>query len=561
MESNFQRRDEDVFVSSADLAASRPPPNRRSGLRDLLRESLFQFIVACIYIVVILGFWAGSLNSDINLKQSLLDVELDITIPYPVAGLEEVSSGFLGTGQQPFFEIRDWELTSLLDSTSNNLQEGLWLALIVAAPFALIVSVNGLYTNVVEGIPTYRNIVFLRNITEVIALFALVTTGYTLATNLEDNFSDPNTGLRINFRVLQRDDFGVEISQGPNYQEPIEWLGDVPVVGSSLEESDYLQPGTYTRALMTGLFNTLRVVSIGLVFATILGVLIGVGLLSGNWLVRSVATVYVEIFRNTPLLVQLFLVYGVWINFLPVVRESISVQDTIFLNSRGINYPKIIMTDTFWVFMVPTVIGFVMGIGLMRWRGQVRDRTGEPARSFLYFAVSFLGLLLFGLGASLLLGGLPLDWEKPILGRFNFEGGDAFTAEFVGLLISLVLYTAAFIADIVRAGIQSVPKGQIEAARAAGLSGGQTLQLVVLPQAFRLIVPPLTNQYLNLSKNSSLAIAIGYVDLFSISQIATNQSGQPVVFFAVVLVIYLLLSLIISLVMNLVNRSLRLQTR
>lgn len=574
MESISQRRDEDVFVSAADLAASRPPPDRRSGLIDLIRNPTFQFAVASIYILLILIAWAGtSFNPldlgrvDVNIKQTLLDARPNIEYDYPVATYTDLNLDVIGAGEVEIingFETKPGKINRILTPESSNLEEGTALGIITAFPFFVLVMTQSVYINIRQRIPFFRNIAFLRNIWEVIFLAALITSAYTLIVNLQDNFSDPSTGLRINFQVLQRDDFGVEVSQGPNYQEPISWLGDVPLVGEALEDSEYLRAGTYTRALMTGIYNTLRVVSIGLVVSTFLGVFIGIGLLSGNWLVRTVSTVYVEIFRNTPLLVQLFLIYGIWTNFLPGVRESIAVFDIIYLNNRGLNYPKITTTDTFTVFGVITFIGLVLGIGLVRWRRRVMDQTGEPANSLRYFSVAFFGLTLLGLGLAVALGDLPLDAEPPETLeelRFNFESGDSFTAEFVALLLGLVLYTAAFIADIVRAGIQSVPKGQIEASRAAGLTGGQTLRLIVLPQAFRLIVPPLTNQYLNLSKNSSLAIAIGYVDLFTVSQIATNQSGQAVVFFAVVLVLYLLLSLIIALVMNLVNRSLRLQTR
>jgi general L-amino acid transport system permease protein len=596
MESNLQQRDEDVFVTAADLAASRPPPDRRSGVRDLIRNATFQFIAGLIFILFIIANWAAGTD----IKQSLIDTDVNVFINQDscnfignneaivneeilqldenVCGsieLSDVVDGIVfsinvdaGEVSLPGFDdpvsLDLGEFTYALSENSSNLQEGLALGMLIALPFFILVLAQNLYINVQQRIPFFRNIAFLRSITEVIFLLAIITTTYTLIVNLQDNFADPTTGLRINFQVLQRNDFGVEISQGPDYQEPISWLGDVPLIGEDLENSDYLRSGTYTRALMTGIYNTLRVVSIGLVVATVLGVLVGVGLLSGNWLIRAVSTVYVEIFRNTPLLVQLFLVYGVWTRILPGVRESIPVFNTFYLNNRGLNYPKVSTTDTFTIFAVLTLAGFVIGVGLMRWRGRIQERTGAPAYSFRYFSASFFGLTLLGLLIAVALGDIPFSAEAPERleeVRFNFERGDAFTAEFVALLLSLVLYTAAFIADIVRAGIQSVPKGQIEAARAAGLSGSQTLRLIVLPQAFRLIVPPLTNQYLNLSKNSSLALAIGYVDLFSISQIATNQSGQAVVFFAVVLVLYLLLSLIIALVMNLINRSLQLQTR
>ncbi|PJF42100.1 MAG: amino acid ABC transporter permease [Phototrophicales bacterium] len=379
-----------------------------------------------------------------------------------------------------------------------------------------------------------------------------------LIMNLQDNFRDESTGLRINFGVLTRE-FGVEVSQGPRYTEDIEWMRNIPIIGE-----DYLRGGTYTRALMTGLYNTLQVVIIGLIFATILGIFVGIGLLSGNWLVQNVSMVYVEIFRNTPLLVQLFLIYGVWTRILPGVRQSIELPASIYLNNRGLNYPAVSATDTFTPFFALSLIGFVLGIFLWVRRLRIQEETGQPANTLTYFSASFFGFMFVGLIIALVLGDLPLQTESPETLeelRFNFERGASLTSEFMSLTVTLILYTSAFIADIVRAGILSVPKGQIEAARASGLTGSQTLRLVILPQALRLIIPPLTNQYLNLSKNSSLAIAVGYVDLFNVSNIATNQSGQAVVFFAVVLLIYLALSLLISLFMNIFNRSMQLQTR
>ena len=512
-------RDEDVFVTDADLSASRPPPNRRAGLRDMIRNPQYQVVAAVLFIFAVLLLWTG-------IRDGLVDA-------------------------------------SLLSSNGDNVPEGFALGIIIALPFTVLVFAQGLIINAQQGIPFYRNIIFIRDITQVVFLLAIVTFAYTLITNLQDNFADPETGLRINFNVLQRNDFGVEISQGPDYQEPSAFLEDV---GGAIGLDNYVRPGTYTRALITGIYNTLRVVIAALFVTTILGVLVGVGLLSGNWLVRIVSTVYVEIFRNTPLLVQLFLIYGVLTRLFPEVRrgEAIKLPFSIYLHNKGMTYPKINTTDTFAAFGIAIVAGLIAGVFVWRWRVRLQRDTGTPGYTLYYFLGTLLGISAIGLVISLILGGSPLDAESPERleeVRFGFTQGETLSAEYIALFVGLVLYTAAFIADIVRAGIQSVPKGQIEAARAAGLTGGQTLQLVVLPQAFRLIVPPLTNQYLNLSKNSSLAIAIGYVDLYNISTIASNQSGQAVVFFAVVLVLYLLMSLLISALMNLLNRSLRIQTR
>lgn len=522
------RPDDEYFVNDADLSLKRPPPNQSTGIRELIQSDIVQRVAGGFLILLIILLWP-------NIRMTLVDVGL---LPSDAPDL------LVDLGVPP--------------SDAANLLEGIVLGALTSLPFAVLVLIEGLRVTQKFGIPVYRNIIFLRDAVQVIFLLVIITIGYFLITNLQDNFADPETGLRINFGVLTRD-FGVEVSEGPRYTEDIEWLSSLPIVGE-----DYFRGGTYSRALLTGLYNTIQVVVIALFFTTILGVLVGIGLLSGNWLVRAVAGSFVEVFRNTPLLVQLFLIYGVWIRILPPVRESLELPGPIYLNNRGLNYPAFSTTDSFvWLFAL-SLIGFGIGIGLWRWRLRVQERTGEPARALLFFLSSFVGLSVLGYALAVIIGGQPIvaEFPEPLdQVRFNIEQGASFSPEFTALTLTLVLYTAAFIADIVRAGILSVPKGQIEAARAAGLTGGQTLSLVVLPQAMRLIIPPLTNQYLNLSKNSSLAIAVGYVDLFNVSNIAANQSGQAVVFFAVVLVIYLIMSLLISLVMNFVNRGLRLQTR
>jgi general L-amino acid transport system permease protein len=225
------------------------------------------------------------------------------------------------------------------------------------------------------------------------------------------------------------------------------------------------------------------------------------------------------------------------------------------------NYPSITGTDTFSIFFLFVVLGFGAGVFLWRQRLKLMDRTGTRALTLRYFLAAFLGLSLIGLVLAFVAGGSPIQTEAPSVGTFNFEGGASISSEYLALMLGLVFYTSAFIADIVRAGILSVPKGQIEAAAATGLTERQTLRLVVLPQSLRLIVPPLTNQYLNLTKNSSLGIAIGFFDVFNVANVAQNQSGQAVAFFAVLMVTYLMLSLVISLVMNIFNKSLTIKTR
>ncbi|MCZ7541005.1 MAG: ABC transporter permease subunit [Anaerolineae bacterium] len=363
----------------------------------------------------------------------------------------------------------------------------------------------------------------------------VVAFGYMLIHNLVSNLADNR--MAISFGAFDRP-FGTSISEGTSNFDPA-------------NTSNW-------EALWIGFRNTLRVVAVGLIGTTILGVLIGIGRLSSNFLVRSVANTYIEIFRNTPLLVQLYFIYrGLRVTMPERVQDSLKLPGPVFVNRRAVNFPLIEGTDAAWLFYLLAGIGLAVGIGLWVWRLRVQDRTGQPAYVLRWFVPA---VLLFSAVGWLAAGG-PFSVENPALMRFNFEGGDKLSMEYITLTLGLILYTAAFVADIVRAGIQAVPYGQIEAARAQGFSGGQTLRLIVLPQALRLIIPPLGNQYLNLAKNSSLGVAIGFFDVYNIASIISNQTGQSVAVFAVMMAIYLGMSLIISVVMNAVNYSMRLRSR
>ena len=284
---------------------------------------------------------------------------------------------------------------------------------------------------------------------------------------------------------------------------------------------------------------------------------LGIARLSGNWLVSRIAFGYVELFRNTPLLVQLFLLYFAVFLALPPVRDSI-VLGPVYLNQRGVYLPRPVPTDTFGMFLVALIVGLLIAVTL--WViGSRRAGAGRPLRwTGTAGLVALIGIPTL---AWLAAPNAPLVIDDPVAGRFNLTGGLALSATFCALLVSLVLYTAAFIAEVVRGGIQAVAHGQREAARAIGLRDSQVLRLVVLPQALRVIVPPLTSQYLNLVKNSSLAIAIGYPDLFNVSTTVANLTGQPVAVIAFVMLIYLVISLVTSLVMNLYNRTVRIRER
>jgi general L-amino acid transport system permease protein len=319
----------------------------------------------------------------------------------------------------------------------------------------------------------------------------------------------------------------------------------------------YSPQDTYGEALLVGALNTLIISVAGIILATILGLIVGVARLSGNWLVNRLAFGYVELFRNTPLLVQLFLFYFAVFLALPPVRDSI-VLGPMYLNQRGVYLPRPVPTDTFGSFLIAVAVGVL--IAAVLWIvGSRRAAAGRPLRwTGIVGLAALVGIPVVAWVAA---PSAPLVVDQPVAGRFNLTGGLALSATFCALLVSLVLYTAAFIAEVVRGGIQAVAHGQREAARAIGLRDAQVLRLVVLPQALRIIVPPLTSQYLNLVKNSSLAIAIGYPDLFNVSTTVANQTGQPVAVIAFVMLIYLVISLVTSLVMNLYNRTVRIKER
>ncbi len=314
---------------------------------------------------------------------------------------------------------------------------------------------------------------------------------------------------------------------------------------------DYSEQSSYGRAFLVGLLNTLLVSALGIVLATLLGFVIGIARLSGNWLVSRLAATYIEVFRNIPLLLQIFFWYFAVLQALPSPRQSIALSELVFLNIRGLYLPKPVPEDMFWWIPATLVTSIVATVLLVRWAGRRRDRTGQAFHT-VYAA---LALLLGPTLLAALLTGFPVSWEIPVLKGFNFKGGLVLIPEFIALLTALSVYTAAFIAEIVRAGILSVSRGQTEAAHALGLRPGQTLRLVVIPQAMRVIIPPLTNQYLNLTKNSSLAAAIGYPDLVSVfAGTVLNQTGQAIEVIAITMAVYLSISLTIALFMNWYNR-------
>jgi general L-amino acid transport system permease protein len=315
---------------------------------------------------------------------------------------------------------------------------------------------------------------------------------------------------------------------------------------------------TYAEALVVGVVNTLFVSAVGIVLATILGIGVGIARLSPNWLLNRVAAAYVELMRNTPLLLQLVILNFVVFLQLPSVRESLALGNLAFLNQRGLYLPGPGAGEGFgtWLgFWAAAIAAIVMSRALAR---RLED-SGRP--SGVLRTTGLLAAAALPVVGWFAVGGAPITFDLPVLGRFNFAGGIELSTGFVALLAGLVIYTAAFIGEVVRGGIQAVRRGQLEAARALGLSERQVLRLVIFPQALRIIVPPLTSQYLNLTKNSSLAIAVGYTDLFVIGQTMSNQTGQPLPVILLMMGIYLAISLVTSLLMNLYNRRVQVLER
>lgn len=321
---------------------------------------------------------------------------------------------------------------------------------------------------------------------------------------------------------------------------------------------DYSGDSTYARTFVVGLLNTLLVSSLGIVAATLIGFLVGVARLSPNWLLARLATAYVEIFRNIPLLVQILFWYFAVLQALPSPRNSHSLFEAVFLNVRGVVLPDPQPLEGFaatpWALLLAVLITW----WLVRVSRRRQASTGRPLPVFKLGALVLIGLPL----VTFLVTGMPLEWSIPALKGFNFQGGVTVLPELMALWLALSVYTASFIAEIVRSGIQSVPQGQVEAAKALSLPGGIILRKVVIPQAMRVIIPQLTSQHLNLIKNSSLATAIGYPDLVAVfSGTALNQTGQAIEIVAMTMAVYLLINLVVSALMNLYNARTLLKER
>jgi general L-amino acid transport system permease protein len=378
----------------------------------------------------------------------------------------------------------------------------------------------------------WRDTRFLQALAQAIFVVLVLIAVRWLIGNLLNSLEE--RGLDLSFRFFQRT-AGFGIGEGLPF-----------------ERTD-----SFWRAYVVGFVNSVRVVIFGLFLATVLGILAGVALLSANWLLRNIVSAYVEVMRNTPLLVQLFFIYFGIILKLPSLEDRL-ILGPFSLSNRGFYFPRAVPQDGSTLLLVLSGIALVAAIILYRVLLQRRILTGVETRPSLWAGTLIIGVPLL---TWLLLPGNPYMLEYPELIGLRIEGGSRLTPEFAGILFGLVLYTAAFIADIVRAGILAVPKGQREAATASGLTQGQVLRLVILPQAMRVIIPPLTNQYLNLAKNSSLAVGVGFPDLYNISSTIFNQSGQAVQVISLMMATYLLMSLLISAVMNALNARLKITER
>jgi general L-amino acid transport system permease protein len=382
--------------------------------------------------------------------------------------------------------------------------------------------------------PFWRDERFLQIFGQIVFLLAIFSFGFLILHNMQSGLK--KQGMTLGFAFLQGI-AGFDIAEMP---------------------IKYSRSSTYLQAYTVGLLNTLLVSGVGIFFSTILGVLLGVARLSKNFLINRLSTIYLEVMRNLSLLVFLIFWYqGVFLK-LPKIKEAIIWFDSIYWTNRGIGVPWGLPTASYPTFQLILLSGFILAVGVFFTLRAYANRTGRAPLIILWSMLTFLAVAAIG---WLIMPVKPLELSMPFVKGLNLSGGKIYTPEFIALTSGLVLYTAAFIGEVVRAGILAVSKGQIEAARALGLNGFQTLRLVIFPQAMRVIVPPLTSQYLSLTKNSSLAVAIGYPDMFYTSSTIINQSGRAVEMITIVMLTYLTFSLVTSAFMNWYNNKIKLVER
>ena len=361
---------------------------------------------------------------------------------------------------------------------------------------------------------------------------------YTIIGNLFDNIEA--RGIHTGFSFL-KNRAGFDI---------------LPFLGNYLQ--DYTPESSNLTVFYVGLINTLIVAFVGIIVTTFLGLFIGIARLSNNYLIAKLAGGYIELFRNIPVLLQIFFWYNIFINIFPHPKKSFSFFDMVFLNQRGLYLPKPILESGFLLVIIAFVVGIILTVFMKRYFNKKHDETGVYTRTLGYSALLILGLP----AVFFLLLGSPLHFDFAVLGKFNLKGGMQVVPEFIALTFALSVYTATYIAEAIRSGIEAVDKGQKEAAAAIGLTQTQSLKLIVLPQALRVAIPPTINQYLNLTKNSSLATAIGYPELMSaFGGTVLNQVGQAVEILGMAMLVYLFISLCISFLLNVVNKRMAIPER
>lgn len=361
---------------------------------------------------------------------------------------------------------------------------------------------------------------------QVIALVAIVAVFYNGIGNMFSNIE--SRGIQTGFAFLEAES-GFDIA---------EFL------------IDYSSTSTNLRVFYVGLINTLVVSAVGIVFASIIGLVVGIARLSNNWLITKLAGGYIELFRNIPILLQILFWYNLALASFPHPKQSFELFTSVFVNLRGVYLPKPIAVDGFVWVVVALAFGVVLNILVKRYYNKQQNDKGTKTNTLVYSLLLVVGLPAITYFAM----GSPMTFDYPTLKGFNFKGGMSLSPEFLSLAFALSIYTATYIAEAIRAGVESVSKGQKEAALAMGLSQKQSLRLVILPQALRVAIPPIINQYLNLTKNSSLAAAIGYSELVSVfTGTVLNQVGQAVEIILMTMAVYLVISLVISLILNIIN--------
>lgn len=374
--------------------------------------------------------------------------------------------------------------------------------------------------------PFWRNQKYLNIIWQLLFLAAIIVCGFYLASNALAGLNRAGLGLSFDF-LSNRASFPI---------------GETII---SFSSSD-----TFAKALYVGLLNTLKVSIIGIILTTIVGVIVGISRLSSNWLLRTISTWYIEIFRNTPVLVQIFFWYFAVMLSMPRIQD-VEAQFGFIVSNRGFVFPWFDTNASLITWIVLLVVALIAAIIVFKWKNKQQIEKGTK----LYPSVWFIGVIVLAVGAGyVVFREFPVSLSIPEHTGTGSTGGYRFSPEFTAILFALVMYTATYIAEIVRGGILSVPKGQIEAAEALGLSSSKILRFVTFPQAIRTIIPPVTSQYLGLAKNSSLAVAVGYPDLFSVGSTTLNQTGRAIEVLTIMLLAYLTISLITSLIMNIYNK-------